>query len=140
MKKKHYTCALKPSFDELPKLKIFINKIGDVYDLKTYDKLSIKLALEELIVNIISYGFVKKHSKKNIINLKVFLDNGQLNLYLTDTGRPFNPLKYKPQSIDTPIDKRKPGDLGILLVKKFMDSLFYTRRKEENQLRIIKKI
>jgi anti-sigma regulatory factor (Ser/Thr protein kinase) len=92
--------------------------------------LHIELAIEETIVNIIQHGYQKKEGK---IHLKTFC-NGDFLIEIQDEAPPFNPLKDKPSK-----DLSKIGGMGIDLVCRCMDEVFYERKGVCNLLILKKK-
>jgi len=55
-----------------------------------------------------------------------------------DRGREFNPLEISEPDLDTPIENRQLGGLGIHLVKKMMDEAQYRREGDRNILMLRK--
>ena len=55
-------------------------------------------------------------------------------------GVEFNPLNRELPDICLPLHKRKPGGLGLLIVKKFTDNVTYTYSGGKNILKISKKM
>ena len=95
------------------------------------------LALDELLTNIISYGY--SDTGEHVIRLSLTLRPGGLDIVLIDDGSPFNPLDApSPDNTVAPEDRRI-GGLGIHLVRKTMDSAAYERRGGKNILRLSKK-
>jgi anti-sigma regulatory factor (Ser/Thr protein kinase) len=48
-----------------------------------------------------------------------------MTLAFADKGRPFNPLEYPEPDINLPLEQRQTGGLGLLIVKKTMDTIQY---------------
>jgi anti-sigma regulatory factor (Ser/Thr protein kinase) len=99
----------------------------------------INLALEEIVSNIINYGFTNDAEHKIMISIKLIGDI--VRTTITDDGEEFNPLeKEDPDSLDKPVEEREIGGLGIYFVKQFMDRVEYRRQDGENILIIEKNI
>ena len=77
------------------------------------------LAAEEMVDNIITYGYKKKSHNYIDVNLKLFKDN--LLLRIRDDGVPFDPTKYE---FD---DSEKYSTSGIKLIKNLTDKISYMR-------------
>ena len=90
----------------------------------------INLALEELLSNIISYGYVDDDD--HWIKVAISLEEGVLVISLEDDGIPFNPVDAKEPDCGCPLEERKVGNLGIHLCKQVMDDLIYERRGNKN--------
>ena len=77
----------------------------------------ISLCLDELITNIISYGYDDK--KTHEIEVKFELHEKELKLTLIDDGKAFDPTKKEdPEHLQHAVEDRPIGGLGIYLVKK----------------------
>ncbi|MFH0802787.1 MAG: ATP-binding protein [bacterium] len=90
------------------------------------------LALEEIVVNIISYGF--KDGDKHSIAINFELDGRELILEVQDEAPSFNPLEAPMPDMNTPVEERAVGGLGIYLVRKIMDKVEYHRKGGKNIL------
>jgi len=96
----------------------------------------IELALEEALVNIISYSY---HNDQGTIELEYNLKpKEQVEFTIKDRGRPFDPLQYKTKNSTTLLSERKEGGLGILLIKNLVSKVTYIRCQKTNILKLIK--
>lgn len=96
----------------------------------------INLVLDELITNTIGHG---NCDKKQPIDITLTKKDLKLTIQIIDAGRPFDPTLCQLPDINLPLEQRKCGGLGILLVRQFCDSWKYTRSNNKNIL-ILKKI
>ncbi len=92
--------------------------------------------IEEILVNIINYGFIGEDEQKQPdIRLKAECEGGYLTLEFTDNGRPFNPLsrlRSKTQA-DEYNQTFSVGGWGINMVRDFAEKIDY---KHENGINI----
>jgi len=98
--------------------------------------MSLNLALEEAITNVILYAYPGKKNKKITIRFEV--SGGILMIVITDTGIPFDPTKKEKPDLSLPLHERPIGGLGIHLVKEMMTDVRYTRSGDKNVLTMIK--
>ena len=98
----------------------------------------IKFALEEIFVNIISYGYPE--NGKHRIEVTMAYENGSLILRIEDDGVPFNPLEVDTPDTKCPIEERKVGGLGIHLTKHLMSMVDYQRKGNRNVLTLKKSV
>ena len=98
----------------------------------------IKFALEEIFVNIVSYGFSDDRPHK--IKVSFSTQNGMLIMRLEDDGIPFNPLDAQSPDVSCPLEERQVGGLGIHLTRRLMNNVTYQRRGEKNVLIMKKQI
>jgi serine/threonine-protein kinase RsbW/sigma-B regulation protein RsbU (phosphoserine phosphatase) len=92
----------------------------------------VTLCLDELLTNIISYGFVD--SDEHVIDLRLAVADGEIDIELVDDARPFNPLDMPPPDLDAGVEEREVGGLGIHFVRESMDRVAYRRHDDRNRL------
>ena len=137
MKQQHYIHHFKNELNALKELKSFIFQIGKDHETEATVIQHMRLSLEELIVNIISYGYTDH--KTHTIELKVNCYENHFIFYLNHDGAPFNPLTLENRPLSSRLKDRKVGGLGILLAKSFMDELSYEYKNGCNHITLIKK-
>jgi len=87
----------------------------------------VRLSLDELLTNIVSYGF-EQGAPDARITVELTIDDGALQTIICDNGIPFNPLdEAPPPALVGEAEDRPTGGLGIHLTKTFVDSLTYER-------------
>jgi len=98
---------------------------------------SMNLALEEIVTNIIEYGYQGKEDYDIIIRFT--LEKTMLRIQIKDGSPEFNPLDVKtPDNLDAAVEDRDIGGLGIHLVKKFTDDFSYRRSNNKNVITLKK--
>lgn len=97
----------------------------------------IELALEETLVNIISYAY---ENDTGMIELECHLEpEAFIEITIKDRGHPFNPLQYKIKNHSvTSLEEKEEGGLGILLIKNLVSKVEYTRFQNINILKLTK--
>lgn len=98
----------------------------------------LRLAMEEAVVNIIDYAYPAGTSGN--INVRVTFNGSRLKFVITDTGIAFNPTEASIADTTLSAEDRPVGGLGILLVRKLMDSINYERMDGKNILTLTKTI
>jgi serine/threonine-protein kinase RsbW len=94
----------------------------------------IELALEELLVNIISHAYPEKEGP---IEMACRFDaRERLVFEIADSGVPFNMLAYGDPDTTAEIEERQIGGLGIFFVRQLMDEVHYRRENGRNILTI----
>ena len=94
----------------------------------------IDLVIEEIVVNIVNYGF--KGIKNGIIDITINESDHNIILEISDNGVAFNPLEKKQPDVTAGLDKRIPGGLGIFFVKQIAEEIQYTRKDNKNMIRL----
>ena len=100
-------------------------------------RMQIELAVEEIFVNIANYAY-RPEVGEATVRCAVDKEPLQVVIQFLDQGKPYNPLAKKDADISLPFEEREIGGLGILLVKKSMDSIDYEYRDGKNILTIKK--
>ncbi|MBQ7064975.1 MAG: ATP-binding protein [Firmicutes bacterium] len=93
-----------------------------------------KMILDELLTNIISYGFTGRTD--GWVQAEASVKDGALYVTLTDNGILFDPLAWDSR----PEDFDEEGGLGIHLARQMSDDMTYKVDQGYNQLRIVKVI
>ncbi len=136
MMSKKISVELKNELTEIGRISQIIGEFCASNKLPPDTAFALNLSLEEILTNIIRYGY--DDNDDHVIHVRLNLHQDQVYIEVEDDGKPFNPLEVEPPNIHKPLDERPIGGLGIHLVKNHMDSLQY-KRKEERNLLIMKK-
>lgn len=98
---------------------------------------SLRLSLEELLVNVVNYAY---EGKEGMIKLTYDINEWKrfIKITISDQGKEFNPLASADPDLGGTAEERQIGGLGIFLVKKNVDKIKYERINNENRLEIIK--
>lgn len=97
-----------------------------------------ELALDELLTNIISYGYPE--AAQHSIQVELSIEQDTLKIMVVDDGTAFNPFEHLPPEQNVSLDERKIGGLGIHLVKSFVDDYSYQRLAERNIVTLYKSL
>lgn len=98
----------------------------------------IDFVLEELFTNFVKYN----PAGKSDIGILLALQGDELRVSLTDSdSAPFDLHKDAPV-VDTnkPLEERKPGGLGVHLVKKMMDRVEYAHENRTSTITLYKNV
>jgi sigma-B regulation protein RsbU (phosphoserine phosphatase) len=125
--------------EEIAKVNTLIDQACETWDINPANGHKITLALEEIVSNIINYGFADE--AKHLIGITIERIEGAVRIVVEDEGTAFNPLEMEePDSLNKPIEEREVGGLGIYFVKQFMDHKEYRREEGKNILILEKRI
>ena len=99
----------------------------------------VNLVLEELGLNILSYGN-SDVDRSPEIEITLISEDDSLTIEVADDGRPFNPLEDAVvPDVDALLGERSIGGLGVHLVRTLMDDLSYQRADGRNLLKMVTK-
>ena len=102
------------------------------------DGLVIRLACEEIVMNITSYAY--PDDVEGYLDVELEKTDRHISLCFKDGGVPFNPLEQKSPDTKLSWKQRHIGGLGIYLVIKKMDAVRYAYENNKNILTIQKQL
>ena len=126
------TVELKNNISETERLSQIVSDFSEANGLSIGDSYALNLSLEEILANVISYGY--EDNSEHTITIRISLKDKQLIAEVEDDGKPFNPLEAPEPDIEIPLEDRPVGGLGIYLVRNLMDGLEYKRELGKNIL------
>ena len=109
------------------------------YDCPMRALLQLRLAIEEIFVNIASYAYSPGEGEAEI-RCEVLEEPLRVVIQFLDSGKPFDPLAREDADTSEEGLMSREGGLGILLVKNTMDDVQYSYEGGKNILTILKKL
>jgi sigma-B regulation protein RsbU (phosphoserine phosphatase) len=97
----------------------------------------LNLVLDEILTNIISYGFAP--GVRSEIEVDLFLDDDKIVARILDSGKAFNPLDQPEPDLESSLEDREVGGLGVHFARKLMDEVDYWRQGDKNCLLLVKR-
>lgn len=123
---------------ELPRVAESVDEFCEAQAVPQACAFTLNVALEELLTNTISYGF--DDDRRHEIALTVARQGEEIVAEIGDDGRPFDPLQAPAPDLDTALEERRVGGLGVYLVKTLMDDVGYEYRDGRNHVTLRKLI
>ena len=121
---------------ELDRLMAWLDAFCDRHAIPDEAHYHLNIAVEELVINAIKHG--RCSPAEGAIKVGLRLSGQELNITITDTGIPFNPLNAPPPDLKSSLANRPIGGLGVHLVRSLMNSVEYKREGGENRLHLRK--
>ena len=131
------TITLAATVDNLQQVIDFATEKLEARDCPIKASMQLELVIEEIFVNIASYAYTPDTGDA-IFSIDFEENPTAVILTFTDSGKPYNPLEKPDPDIMLDADEREIGGLGIFLVKKNVDEIFYERKDDKNILRMKK--
>ena len=100
--------------------------------------MTLNLALEEVVSNIIKYAYQDKADHE--IEIQFAREDNLLTVKVKDDGEEFNVLDYPKPNINATAEERDIGGLGIHFVKQLMDNVEYEYKDNKNILVLTKNL
>ena len=125
--------------EELDKVTGFVEETLAPYDCPMRTLLQLRLAIEEVFVNIASYAYAPGEGEAEI-RCQVLEEPLRVVICFLDGGQPFDPLAREDADTSEEGLMSREGGLGILLGKKTLDDVQYSYADGKNVLTIVKKL
>ena len=123
---------------QIPQLAQFVETIAADKKLDQGLTMSLNLALEEAVTNVILYAYPP--DADGLVVIEALITPGRITFTLSDSGVAFDPTAEPDPDVEASLESRAIGGLGIHLVRQIMDSLQYERKEGKNVLTMIKNI
>jgi len=117
-----------------------VEEFGAAHGLPMKVIFHLTLCLDELVTNIISYGYAD--FDEHPIDVTINYVDEVISIRIEDDSEPFNIFEAPEPELDVPLEERKRpiGGMGIHLVKNMVDEIDYKREDGKNILLLKKNI
>lgn len=129
--------TLPNDIEKVPVLAEFVDEVCEIVGFDMSTTMGINLALEEAVVNVMSYAY--QPGTTGNVNIEAIANETRLKFIISDWGTPFDPTAEKEVDTTLSAEERPIGGLGIHLVRQIMDSINYERIDGMNVLTLRKK-
>ena len=123
---------------QIPQLADFVETIAEESGMGQALAMSLNLALEEAVTNVIVYAYPP--DTDGLVDIEAILHKDRVRFIISDSGRPFDPTQAAEPDLDAPLEERPIGGLGIHLVRSIMDDVSYERKDGRNVLYLLKNL
>ena len=128
---------LRNDIDEIPRLHALIETIADETGMDHALAMSLNLALEEAVSNVMLYAYPA--GSEGRVDIETVIRDDRIDFRVIDSGVPFDPTAASDPDLAVDLKDRPIGGLGIYLVKRIMDEVSYARQDGKNILSMTKK-
>ena len=129
--------ALRNDRRELARIGESVERFGSDCHLSPDDIAQINLVLDELVSNVIKYGY--DDAREHQIDVTVTVEGDVIAISVEDDGKPFNLLEAPEPDLELSIEERPIGGLGVFLVRSIVDAVDYRRDGNRNIVTLKKK-
>ena len=130
--------TLPNDINDVPRLADFVDEVCEALELDMSLSMSLNLAIEEAVVNVMEYAYPT--DTKGEVHLDVKTEDNCLIFVISDSGIPFDPTVQHEVDTTLTAEDRPIGGLGIHLVRQIMDSINYVRKDGKNILTLRKSL
>jgi len=126
------------STSSLKEVRIFSREVFEKLSLDQDLKDELVLAIAEAAQNIVKHGYKGVEETSDRMEIKISLNDGQLEIGFFDKGKPVVPGNVQHRKLDD----IKPGGLGTFFIKQIMDGAVFRKDQKGwvNHLVLSKKI
>jgi anti-sigma regulatory factor (Ser/Thr protein kinase) len=122
----------------LERLSAWIGQFCADHGLDADVEFDLNLVLEELFSNSVRHGGCEGMGDAAHVRLRLAPDG--VAVEYTDRGAAFNPLDAPEPDISAPLLERRPGGMGVYLVRRVVADLQYRRRGDSNQITMTRRM
>jgi len=122
--------------DELAPICNFVTEKAQVMCTDNRKIYALCLAIDEIATNIIRYGYGSPGITDDKIDVTIITGENALTVILEDDALPFDPMPHTLSAnndINTPIEGRPTGGLGIMLAQQSVDEFKYEYANHKNR-------
>jgi anti-sigma regulatory factor (Ser/Thr protein kinase) len=118
--------------DVMPGVNELVDRIGDAYSVPLETLTNLRIALDEIVTNIVSYAYPDGASHE--IRIQCEMRGGHLETTVEDDGLAYDPLQAPAPDVTSSLTRRPVGGLGVHFVKSLMHAVVYERVAGHNRL------
>ena len=115
-----------------------IEALAESDDWPAEARFHVDLVLEELVQNIVSYGF--PDGRPGEFELNIDREGADLIIMLSDNGVAFDPFSLAVPDTDLPLEERSIGGLGVHFTRTLMSAYGYRRDGDLNRVELRKSL
>jgi anti-sigma regulatory factor (Ser/Thr protein kinase) len=130
--------SLDGNLRELERLSVWIAEFCSANGLDSDVEFDLNLVLEELFTNSLRHGGCD--GVPGAVQVRLEAVAGGVSVEYADRGSAFNPLELPDPDVSSPLMERRPGGLGVFMVRRVMRDLRYDRRGESNRITMTRRI
>ena len=119
-------------FDNLDEIREFVKEEARQVGFSDKEIYAIQLAADEASTNIIEHAYAGVKDGK--IEIDCTVTDKELKIVLRDQGAAFNPASVPEPNVKADLSDRKIGGLGMYLMRKLMDEVFYESSTDEGNI------
>lgn len=129
--------TIRNQIGDLAGVRELVSTLARTCDLPAKIVFDINVVLDELLSNIINYGYADDAPHE--IQVTLSATDAAVEIGIEDDGKAFDPLAAPEPDLTLPLAERPIGGLGLHFVRQLMDDVKYKRENNHNYM-FLKKI
>jgi len=134
---KTFELVIDSTIEKIPEISALLGEEMQTFGFGSEMILDTQLAVEEVITNVINHGY-KKTGGEIIVSSRISPE--RIEVQIIDAAPRFDPLSVPEPELDSTIEDRNVGGLGIFLIRQVMDEVSYRYEDGKNILVLTKKM
>lgn len=134
----HKTVRITNQRDQIDTVRKFFDDYSKENKLTEKTVHDIQMALDELLTNIVNYGY--EDSDEHKIDVRFGINDDAVRVEIIDDSKPYNILEQENPDISLSVEDKPIGGLGIFLIKKLMSNVDYYTKEGKNHLVMTKEL
>lgn len=139
MRQGTFSTKLDVQLTETQRVNQMLQQFGLWHDVPEHELFVLKLSLDELVTNIVTHA-KKEIPKVREIILRLQINKAEVMAEIEDDGIPFNPLDHPLPDLESSLEDRDSGGLGIVLARRLLDQIRYSRVGSKNVITLTKRV
>jgi anti-sigma regulatory factor (Ser/Thr protein kinase) len=132
----HQSIQIPNERDQIDDVRKFFDQFGLDNQLSEKVVHDVQLALDELLTNIVNYGY--EDDGAHMIDVHFGVGENNLKIEIVDDAKSYNMLDREDPDTALSVEDKPVGGLGVFLVKKLMSHTEYFTEGDKNHFIMIK--
>lgn len=125
--------------DQLAGISAFAMDQAEALGMDDQGLFAVQMAVDEAATNVIIHGY-QERGMEGEVRLLCWKERGSFVVQLRDHSPPFNSNEVPDPDLNTSLEKRQEGGLGIFLMRRLMDRVEFAREGDENVLTMARRL
>lgn len=125
--------------DQLKSIRAFVTRVLREQGVNDLVINELVLAVDEMCANLIIHSH--QCNPNEFFDLHMLLEKGKgVTFEFVDEGEGFNITQYQEPTLEQVIREKKKGGIGLILVRRIMDSIQFEQKNNKTIYRLFKKV
>lgn len=133
-----YRLELPAELGSLAELARFVEEKGLALGMAHEARRALELASDEAVTNVINYAY--RGLPPGSINIRLERQGDTVEMTIEDRGVEFDPALAHEPDLDSPLERRPIGGLGLYFIHEMTDAVIRERIDGVNRLKLIKRL
>lgn len=121
---------------DLDRMAAAVGAFCEAHGIPAREAAQLCLVIEEIFTNIVTHGH--EESGGRVIEMRMAPGRSAVHVEIIDDGRPFDPLHAPQPDLESAVEERPIGGLGVHFLRTLMSDIVYERSDGRNHLRFQK--